>query len=84
MNIFDNMVQNDIQMNQGRIYDHLSETPLLYPSDTLSELTKAAITKSQYESILDHIYRHDTLGIDSYNSVEKKIIDRFYERRWIK
>lgn len=84
MNPFDVMIQNDLKLNKERIYEHLLETPYLYPSGTLKQLTKAAKTKSQCESILEHMYRHDTLDIEPYRVVEKTIIDRYYERSWIK
>jgi hypothetical protein len=68
---------------QGR-YDYLSVTPFLYPSSDLMDMVQDAKTKLQYEDVLDHMYRHDVLHVDSYKAVEQTVIDCYYERRWIR
>jgi hypothetical protein len=75
--------RNQEWIRQGR-YEDLYTTPFLYSSAELSDMADNARTKKQYESVLDHLYRHETLDIDSYQRIESNIIDQYYERGWIK
>lgn len=58
-------------------FDELDHTPFLFSSSYLLELSEDA-TKEEYESILDHMYRHNATEVDSYRNVEKEIIKRLW------
>ena len=60
------------------MFDDLEETPYLYSSNYLNELHNQATKKEEFESILDHMYRHKVEEIDSYHEIENKIIDKFW------
>ena len=59
-------------------YEELDHTPFLFSSGYLDGLREQATHKSQFEGILNHMYRHDATEIPSYREVEKKIIDRYW------
>jgi len=61
-----------------RAFEELDQTPFLFSSDYLNELYNQAEEKEDYESILDHLYRHDAVEVDSYANIEKKIIDKYW------
>jgi hypothetical protein len=53
-------------------------TPLLEVAE-INQLLDKAVTKGHYESILDHLYRHDATRVKPYQNIEKKIIHRLWE-----
>lgn len=55
------------------------EGPFLFSSDHLNNLYNQADCEEDYESILDHLYRHDAIDVESYSLLEKKIIDKYWE-----
>lgn len=59
-------------------FDELDRTPFLFSSGYLNEMYEQAHDKEEYESILDHMYRHEATDIDSYKSIENKIVDKFW------
>jgi AAA+ ATPase superfamily predicted ATPase len=64
-------------------FDHLRTTPYLHGSDYLTEMMDMAHTKNDYESILEHMYKHEANGIklseiDAYANIEKTIIDKYW------
>lgn len=59
-------------------FEDLEETPYLYSSKYLNELHDQATRKDEFESILDHMYRHNVEDIDSYHEIESKIIDKYW------
>jgi len=64
-----------------REYDRLTTTPFLHGSEYLNELYNAAEKKSEHECILQHLYNHQEVGvleIESYQSLEKKIVDTYW------
>lgn len=63
-----------------REFDNLVTTPFLNGSEYLNELYQAAEKKEEYECILQHMYNHQNVGvleIESYQSIEQKIIERY-------
>jgi hypothetical protein len=61
-------------------FDELERTPFLFSHDHLSGLYEEASEKEDYEAILDHLYKHDAIDVDSYASLESKIIDKYWRR----
>lgn len=59
-------------------YDYLLTTPYLHSSQYLGELYEKAKDDYQKECIVDHLNRHNTWGIKSYDKIQKKFIDE----RW--
>jgi hypothetical protein len=52
--------------------------PLLEVAE-LNQLLDKAHSKEHYESMLDHLYRHDATRVKPYKNIEKKIIHRLWE-----
>lgn len=76
--VFDGYAEATKDKRRKRAYEELEQTPFLFSSKYLNELHEEAETKDEYESILDHMYRHDATEVDSYYDIEKKIINRYW------
>jgi hypothetical protein len=65
---------------KAREFQELETYPMLFSSHYLDEMYGKASRKSEYESILDHIYRFNdvTQDVDSYRVIEQKIIDKYW------
>lgn len=59
-------------------FEELSATPFLFSSGYLNEVYEEANNKQEYETILDHLYRHQATEVESYAELEKKIIDKYW------
>lgn len=59
-------------------YRELEETPFLFSSGYLDELRQQATRKDEFEGILAHMYRHNANELQSYQEVERKIIDKYW------
>lgn len=59
-------------------FEELGQTPFLFSSGHLEGLRERATRKHEFESILDHMYRHNATEVDSYKNIENKIIDRYW------
>lgn len=60
-------------------FAELEWTPFLFSSDYLNDMYSKATTKEQHETILGHLYRHEATDVDSYQSIEKRIIDKYFK-----
>ncbi|MDF2534437.1 MAG: hypothetical protein K0R18_594 [Bacillales bacterium] len=60
-------------------FQELESYPMLFSSKYLNECYNQATKKSEYESILDHLYRFAdvTHDVPSYQKIEQKIIDKY-------
>lgn len=63
------------EKKRAKAFKELEAFPMLHSSEYLNSLTKQAKTTEEYDLILDHLYKHETLDIDSYKNVEQNIID---------
>ena len=61
--------------------NELSYTPFLFSSGYLGELLDDCQSKEDYESLLDHLYRHDATEVQSYKEIELDIIDHLRGKR---
>lgn len=61
-----------------KLFRDLEHFPMLHSSKYLNILIDEAETEEQHDLILDHLYKFDTLDVDSYKKVEQKIVDK----RW--
>lgn len=79
-NIFQAYTDSDYgkKKSRERAFKELESFPMLHSSNYLNILTDKSKTKAEDDLILDHLYKHDTLDIESYKAVEQKIIDK----RW--
>jgi hypothetical protein len=70
------------EANQQRIrnnkFNELGYSPFLFSSDYLNEMMDECETKEDHEAILDYMYRFDVCEIDSYKSIEDKIINKYW------
>lgn len=68
--------------NQRRLrerdFNELDYSPFLASSSHLNGLLEDSESKEEHESILDHMYRFDACEVDSYKSIESKIIKRYW------
>jgi len=78
--IFDGYNESDYgkEKKREKVFKELETFPMLHSSKYLNSLLDQSKTKAEDDLILDHLYKHDTLDIDSYKAVEQKIIDK----RW--
>jgi hypothetical protein len=60
-------------------FQELESYPMLFSSTYLNECYNKATKKSEYESILDHLYKFAdvTHDVPSYQKIEQKIIDKY-------
>lgn len=56
----------------------LEKTPFLFSSSYLNEMCDDASNKNEYETILDHMYRHEATEIESYADIEERIINKYW------
>ena len=68
------------EKKRGRPFKELDGYPMLHSSKYLNILANEAKTDDELDLVLDHLYKFDTLEIDSYKKVEQKIIDRRWEK----
>ena len=66
------------EKKRSRPFRELDGFPMLHSSNYLNNLITQAETDDELDLILEHLYKFDTLDIESYKNVEQKIIDR----RW--
>lgn len=59
-------------------FNELEKTPFLFSSSYLNEMYEEASNKSEYETILDHMYRHEATEIESYADIEERIINKYW------
>ncbi|TYR75597.1 hypothetical protein FZC79_10545 [Rossellomorea vietnamensis] len=59
-------------------YKELDYSPYLFSSSHLNSLMEDSEDKEEHDSILDHMYRFDACEVDSYRSIESKIIKRYW------
>lgn len=67
------------EKKRARPFRELDGFPMLHSSNYLNSLISKAKTDDELDLILDHLYKFDTLDIDSYKKVEQKIIDKRWE-----
>jgi hypothetical protein len=60
-------------------YKELEKAWYLYEVKDLRELTNKAKHDSQYNTILDHLYKWDATRVEPYKDIEYKIIDRMWD-----
>lgn len=60
-------------------FQDLDTFPMLYSSNYLNDMYDKSTKKSHHESILGHIYRHQVEDIESYQNIEKKIINHYWK-----
>lgn len=60
-------------------FKELETYPMLFSSEYLNTMYDKAETKSEHESILEHLYKFgkNTENVESYRKIEKKIIDKY-------
>lgn len=68
------------EKQRGRPFKELDGYPMLHSSKYLNILANEAKTKDEMDLVLDHLYKFDTLEIDAYKEVERKIIERRWEK----
>jgi hypothetical protein len=71
--------RRDQEWNKKGRYVDLDNTPFLYSSAELKDMAKNSKTLGQLESIIDHLHKHDTHGIGSYDEIEWSIINRYWD-----
>ena len=78
--IFEAYTGSDFHKEKSRekAFKELESFPMLHSPKYLNSLADISKSKAEDDLILDHLYKHDTLDIDSYKAVEQKIIDK----RW--
>lgn len=76
--IFEGYKEATKDKRKKQSFDLLDSTPFLHSSEYLGGLFDMAEDKEDYETILDHLYRHEATEVDSYASIEQKIIDKYW------
>lgn len=61
-----------------KAFSELGCTPFLFSSGYLNEMYDEANSKDEYETILDHMYRHEATEIESYADIEERIINKYW------
>lgn len=59
-------------------FDLLDQSPFLHSSKYLNELYESAKSKQDFNVLLEHIYKSQAEEIDSYQEIEKKIINKYW------
>lgn len=60
-------------------YKELEKAWYLYEVKDLRDLTYKAKKDSQYNAILDHLYKWDATRVDYYSDIERNIIERMWD-----
>lgn len=77
--IFDGYKEAKKDKRKQQTFDMFETSPFLHSSEYIGGLFDMAEDKEDYDTILAHLYKHQATEVDSYASIEKKIIDKYWK-----